>query len=86
MSAEMASAINVPVVDVPLLNEGTPVVRPTQGVQLEGNVYRILPTRDDDPTDEEWEFPPGSVVECTLETRDGQEILVARKRSHIDVR
>jgi hypothetical protein len=39
MSAEMASAINVPVVYVPLLNEGTPVVRPTQGVQLEGNVY-----------------------------------------------
>jgi hypothetical protein len=72
----------VPVVYVPLLNEGTSVVRPTQGVKIGDNVYRILATRDYDPTDEQWEFPPGSIVECTLEMRGGQEILVARKKAH----
>jgi hypothetical protein len=83
MSAEIASSTSILVVSVPLLNEGTSVVRPTQGVKLGDNVYRVLPTRDYDPDDEEWEFPPGSVVECILETRDGQEILVARKRAHL---
>ncbi len=82
MSAEMASFTSVLKVYVPLLNEGTSVVRPTQGVKLAESVYRILPTSDYDPDDEQWEFPPGSVVECVLETRNGQEILVARKRSH----
>ena len=81
MSAEMVSSISGAVVYVPLLNEGVAVVRPTQGVKLGENVYRILPTRDYDPNDEEWEFPPGSVVECILETWDGNEILVAKKRA-----
>jgi hypothetical protein len=65
---------------VPLLNEGTPVLRPTQGVKLGENLYRVLPTKDYDPDDEEWEFPPGTVVECVGEIRGGQEILVARKK------
>ena len=82
MSAEMASSTSVLKVYVPLLNEGTSVVRPTQGVKLAESVYRILPTSDYDPDDEQWEFPPGSVVECVIETRNGQEILVATKRAH----
>jgi hypothetical protein len=81
MSAETASSTNILTIYVPLLNEGTSVVRPTQGVKLTGNVYRVLPTKIYDPNDEEWEFPPGSVVECVVETRSGQEILVARKRA-----
>ena len=44
MSAEMASSTSVLMVYVPLLNEGTSVVRPTQGVKLAETVYRILPT------------------------------------------
>ena len=80
MSAEMASSTSVQTVYVPLLNEGTSVVRPTQGVKLGENLYRVLPTKDYDPNDEEWEFPPGTVVECVGEIRGGQEILVARKR------
>ena len=81
MSAEIASSTGVLTIYVSLLNEGTSVVRPTQGVKLGENVYRVLPTKDYDPNNEEWEFPPGSVVECVLETRSGQEILVARKRA-----
>ena len=80
MSAEMASSTSVQTVYVPLLNEGTSVVRPTQGVKLGENLYRVLPTVDYDPNDEEWEFSPGSVVECVVETRGGKEILVARKK------
>ena len=79
MSEEMGSSTSVVPIYVPLLNEGTSVVRPTPGVKLSEHVYRILPTRNYDPDDEEWEFPPGSVVECTREIRSGQEILVARK-------
>jgi hypothetical protein len=81
MSAEMASSTSVVTIYIPLLNEGTSVVRPTQGVKLGENVYRVLPTQDYDPNDEEWEFPPGSVVEGTHEVRSGREILVARKRA-----
>ena len=46
-------------------------------------MYRVLPTTDYDPEVEEWEFPPGSIVECILETRDGREILVARKMAYM---
>jgi hypothetical protein len=79
MSEETASSTRIVPIYVPLLNEGTSVVRPTQGVKLGDHVYRVLPTRDYDPDDEEWEFPPGSVVECAREVRSGQEILVARR-------
>jgi hypothetical protein len=81
MSAEMASSTCVSTIYIPLLNEGTSVVRPTQGIQLGENLYRVLPTQDYDPNDEDWAFPPGSVVECVLESRSGREVLVARKRS-----
>ena len=84
MSAEMTSSTSVLTIYIPLLNEGTSVVRPTQAVKLGENLYRVLPTQDYDPNDEEWEFPPGSVVECVLETRSGREVVVARKRAATD--
>jgi hypothetical protein len=81
MSAEMASSTDVRIVYIPLLNEGTSVVRPTQAIRLRENVYQVLPTADYDPDDEEWEFPPGTAVECELETRSGQDVLVAKRRA-----
>ncbi len=81
MSAEMASSTRLLTIFVPLLNEGTSVMRPTQGIRLGENVCRVLATPDYDPYDEEWQFPPGSVVECVLEERNGQEALVARSRA-----
>jgi hypothetical protein len=81
MSAEMASSTSGVTIYVPLINEGTSVVRPTQGVKLGENLYRILPTQDYDPSDEEWAFPPGTLVECQPETRNGHEVLVANKRA-----
>jgi hypothetical protein len=64
---------------VPLLEEGTPVVRPTQGVPLGNDVYRVLATPNYSPEDEKWEFPPGSIVRCKFEVRSNEEILVAHE-------
>ena len=83
MSGETAFSTDVLTIYVPLLNEGTSVVRPTQGIKLGENVYRVLPIEDYDPSDEAWEFPPGSVVECNLENRAGHDVLVARKKAGV---
>ena len=64
---------------IPLLDEGTVVVRPTRGVPLAEGIYRVLATATYDPEDENWEFPPGSIVRCVLELRNGHELLVARE-------
>jgi len=66
---------------VPLLHEGTDVVRPTKGLPLGGTKYKVLPIPGYLPSSEEWEFPPGSIVECRIETREGKPVLVARNRA-----
>lgn len=63
---------------VPLLNEGTDVLRPTTGVFITPDVVRLDPTPDYDPAIEEWQFPPGSEVRCVAELRGGRQVLVAR--------
>jgi hypothetical protein len=80
MSAEMGSSIRAVEIFVPLLNEGTDVLRPTQALLLGPNEVQVLATPDYDPTVEEWEFPPGSRVRYEPEMRDGRELLVARHR------
>ena len=65
---------------IPLLEEGTSVVRPTTAALLGGDVFRVLPTPDYDPDDETWQYPPGAIVRCTHEVKDGEEILVACAR------
>jgi archaellum component FlaF (FlaF/FlaG flagellin family) len=77
MSAGMGS--NTSTIYVNLLDEGTTVVRPTQGALLGNNVYRVLATPDYDPDDEHWQFPPGSIVRCVIERRDGEDVLVAHE-------
>lgn len=62
---------------IQLLDEGTRVSRPTQGVLLGNNLYRVLPTSDYDPNNERWEFLPGSVVRCRVENWSSGDILVA---------
>jgi hypothetical protein len=64
---------------VPLLDEGTDVLRPTQAVHLGNDSYRILATPNYDPTDEHWAFAPGSVVRCVEETGEGAKILVVQE-------
>lgn len=65
---------------IPLLNEGTDVLRPTTGLFVGREVVRVLATPDYDPDVEEWEFPPGTEVRYVSEVRDGREFLVARER------
>ncbi len=67
---------------VPLCDEGTPTLRPTQAIPLGGDLYKILPTPDYDPEDETWEFLPGSVVRCDRITSltTGKIILRANAR------
>ena len=69
---------NVIPLHIPLLNEGTDVLRPTTGVFVTQDVVRVQATDDYDPDVEEWEFPPGSEVRCIAELRGGVQILVAR--------
>jgi hypothetical protein len=59
-----------------LLDEGTEVARPTRASFQGNGMYIVLPTPDYDPTDETWEFPPGSLVRVQ-ERRgvDGQYLL-----------
>ena len=64
---------------VRLLNEGTDVRRPTTGVRVSGDVFRVEPTADYDPDTEEWEFPPGSEVVCAREVRNGVSLWIADK-------
>ena len=66
------------------LDEGTEVYRPTLGVVVSEEIYRILATESYDPEDEVWEFIPGDIVRCILEVRSGahgeETVLVARER------
>jgi hypothetical protein len=80
MSVEMDSSISTVEVYVPLLNEGTEVLRPTTGQLVESGIVQILASIDYDPNLEEWEFPPGSKVRCVAETRGGRKLLVARQQ------
>ena len=65
---------------IPLLNEGTPVSRPTEGKLVSGRIYEVIATDDYDSDLEEWEFPPGTTVECKIEIEDGKEFLKAVRR------
>jgi hypothetical protein len=47
-----------------LLEEAVTCIRPTEAEPLKDGTYRVLPTPDYDPTDEVWEFAPGSTVHC----------------------
>ena len=81
MSADQGSDTDV--IYIPLLEEGVPVLRPTQGQRVQKGGFLVLATSDYDPDTEVWEFPPGSVVTCVPENHEGVEILVARKLREI---
>jgi len=80
MSVETGSSIRTIEIYVPLLNEGTDVLRPTQGRVIGPDEVQVLPTPDYDPGIEEWSFPPGNRVKCIVEMRGGCKLLVARQR------
>lgn len=68
------------IIYVALLNEGTEVLRPVKAVKVDNRRYKIIDNDDYNPDLEEWEFEPGSFVECRMDVRSGQKILVAMHR------
>lgn len=73
-----APALNTKTIYIPILDEGTNVTRPTQGIPLGGNLFRVLATPDYDSDDEHWKFPPGSVVQCVEAAKDNRILLIAK--------
>jgi hypothetical protein len=71
---------NTMTIYVRLLNEGTPVMRPTEAIQITGDAFKLLPTEGYDPDDEEWEFTPGTVVRCIYEDSTEGTIMVANSK------
>lgn len=65
---------------IQLVNEGTEVWRPTKGLKLEGDLYKILKTNNYNSEDENWEFKPGSIVKCKFRIISGSKCLVAIER------
>jgi len=59
-----------------LLEEATTCSRPTEAVAMPDGSYEVLATPDYDPTDEVWEFVPGSRVHCaTVDGPSGPHLL-----------
>jgi hypothetical protein len=56
---------------VRLLNEGTDVWRPTNGEVVTPSTIRLTATPDYDSADEQWQFLPGTLVECEQRTFQG---------------
>ena len=77
MSEETVSCTSTREVFVPLLNEGTRVLRPAQAIARGGMRFKLIELDGYDPDDEQWEFPPGSEVECRIEAHSGREVFVA---------
>ena len=62
-----------------LLDEGVEVFRPTPAEHIGNALFKVLPTPNYNPQDEQWEFVPGLIVECEKRKREGREVLVAVK-------
>jgi hypothetical protein len=62
---------------VRLLGEGVEVYRPVRASMVSTTTYILGGTDVYDPEDEEWEFPPGSLVNVQERTLNGEIVLVA---------
>ena len=65
---------------MPLLNEGTTVLRPVVASDIGNDIYKIIGTEQGsspEELDEEWLFPVGSYVTCKTEKRTIGAILIA---------
>lgn len=65
---------------MPLLNEGTDVLRPVMALHVRDDVYKIMGTKEGlkpEDLDEDWLFPIGSYVSCITKRSAKNMILVA---------
>jgi len=75
----MGSDTNTIELHVRLRNEGTEVSRPTRALDLGDGTFKLLPTPDYDPEDEEWEFVPGAIVRSERHKDENGEYFLAVK-------
>lgn len=61
---------------VMLLNEGVTTAKVAPAKSLGNGVYEILQPHDYDPEDEEWEFTPGDIVRCELQSEGWEKPLL----------
>jgi L-methionine (R)-S-oxide reductase len=64
-------------IHVRLLNEGTDVSRPVEAIEMGEGLFKILATTGYDPEDEEWEFPPGTIVRLKERHDNSGEYFIA---------
>ncbi len=62
---------------VRLLSEGTEVSRPIQAQKLREGLYKLTETSNYHTEDEQWEFPPGSLMRCEQREQHGEKFLLA---------
>ena len=79
----MSKQANIQEIYVALLDEGTEVWRPVPALKVGESVYVVLRPDDYDPEDERWQYPPGSVVECSARRLADGEVLAATKPSRM---
>ena len=66
---------------IPLMNEGTDVWAPALGQRVGPLTFHVLRPVDYNPAAEEWEFPPGTTIECARQADAGPPRLVAVRRT-----
>jgi hypothetical protein len=72
----MDSSIETATIYIRLLEEGTTCSRPTQALAMPDGSYKVCAATDYDPSDELWEFVPGSRVHCaSVDGRSGPYLL-----------
>jgi hypothetical protein len=62
---------------IPLKNEGVEVFRPTGAMAFGDGYYKVLPTPHYDPTDEDWQFLPETIVKGEWRKNGSDEYLYA---------
>lgn len=73
----VAQDLNIKEIFVALLNEEIDVWKPVKAEYLGGNRYKLCQIYDYDPNIEQWEFSPGTIVECEIKKVQDGEILAA---------
>jgi len=66
---------------VRLLNEGVDAWTRAPARRLTASVFEVLQPSDYNPKAEEWEFVPGTTVECEGRIRGTQRVLLAVRRA-----
>jgi len=68
------------VVYVQLLGEGVMVFRPAEAECVYEDAVKLLPVLNYASSEEDWEFPPESIVRCENRILGGKQVLVAIAR------